>query len=343
MRSLSDVDRQISENFRVRLAEVLADEPQSKVRAALASIESEYGLNAVHGAESGLPLHDLLHGLNEPEWFPGIAVRFGLARQILDLGLIGYTALSCGDIGAALNVIYRYHALTSDAYQVLMAEEDDRVVVRLWVRPSHGSHRVVIGEEFATGFWQVLSELLPPTEDLGRARLAFAYPAPEYATQYYELMPSHISFDTGTTSVTIPSAWRDLRLKTADATVQQVCLAQCDQLMTGLAPGQRITDDVRRMILSVPSNRPIRLKDVARAMLTSPRTLERRLHKAGTSFRSIDLEVRMELAAQYLTLGSLSGQEIANVLGYSRPSAFFRAFKAWFGLTPGQFRASDTT
>jgi AraC-like DNA-binding protein len=78
-------------------------------------------------------------------------------------------------------------------------------------------------------------------------------------------------------------------------------------------------------------------------MLTSPRTLERRLHEAGTSFRTISLEVRMELAAQYVTLGSMSGQEIADLLGYSRPSAFFRAFKDWFGVTPGQFRATHTT
>jgi AraC-like DNA-binding protein len=51
----------------------------------------------------------------------------------------------------------------------------------------------------------------------------------------------------------------------------------------------------------------------------------------------------MELAAQYVTLGSMSGQEIADLLGYSRPSAFFRAFKDWFGVTPGQFRATHTT
>ena len=343
MRSLSDVDRQINESFRVRLTEVLDDEPPKKVRAALAALEPDCDVTTGQRVTSELALFDMLHGLNTPEWFPGITLRFGLARQILDLGLIGYTALSCGDIGAALNVIYRYHALTSDAYQVLMVEEDDHVVLRLWIRPAYGSQRMVIGEEFATGFWQVLSELLPPTEDLGRIRLAFDYPAPQYAERYSELMPSDISFDERVTSVTIPSAWRDLPLQTADVTVQQVCLAQCDQLLIGLEPGQRITDDVRRMILSVPSNRPVHLRDIARAMLTSPRTLERRLHEAGTSFRSIDLEVRMELAAQYLALGSMSGQEIASVLGYSRPSAFFRAFKAWFGVTPGQFRTAHAT
>jgi len=342
VRSRSDVDRQINENFWARLAEVLDDEPANTAKAASEAIGIEPASLAAEGAAGDIELHDVLEKLNASEHLPGIALRFGLARQILDLGLIGYTALSCGDIGSALNVIYRYHALTSDAYQVLMFEEDESVVLRLWIRPAHGPQRTVIGEEFATGFWQVLSELLPPSEDLGRVRLGFDYPAPEYAHKYLELMPSDVRFDDGVTSVTIPATWRDLPLQTADATVQQVCLAQCDQLLTGLEPGQRITDDVRRIIVSVPSNRPMHLKDVARTMLSSPRTLERRLHKAGTSFRAIDLEVRMELAAQYLALGSMSGQEIANVLGYSRPSAFFRAFKGWFGVTPGQFRTAQS-
>jgi AraC-like DNA-binding protein len=342
VRSRSDVDRQIDENFWARLEEVLDVEPPSVVKAAFEAIGIESASLADEGVAGDIELHDVLEKLNAPERLPGIALRFGLARQILDLGLIGYTALSCGDIGSALNVIYRYHALTSDAYEVLMAQEEESVIMRLRVRPIHRSRRTVIAEEFATGIWQVLAELIPPTEDQGHIQLAFDYPAPTYAEQYYELMPSDIRFDADVASVTIPLAWRDLPLQTADATVQQVCLAQCDQLLTDLRPGQRITDDVRRTIVSVPSNRPMHLKDVARTMLTSPRTLERRLHDAGTSFRTIDLEVRMELASQYLALGSMSGQEIANILGYSRPSAFFRAFKGWFGVTPGQFRTAQS-
>jgi len=119
MRSLSDVDHQINENFRARLSQVLDEEPGNKARTALAALETEHGSPTNKGVARDVALHDVLHGLNSREWFPGIVLRFGLARQILDLGLIGYTALSCGDIGAALNVIYRYHALTSDAYQVL--------------------------------------------------------------------------------------------------------------------------------------------------------------------------------------------------------------------------------
>lgn len=342
MRTLADVDRQIATSFRARLAEVLATEPDDRVISILAEIGIDWAAFERGGDMATAPdLYELLHALNSPERLPGIGLDFGLARRILDLGLVGYTALSCESIGSALNVVTRYHALTSDAYQVNRTRDSDGIVFRLWIRPNHQVRRLVIGEEFATGFWQVLTELLPVGADLSDVELAFDYAPPAYASRYRELMPCRIEFETPHTSVAIPESLLALGVETADEIVEQVCRVQCDQILAGLDSGQRITDDVRRLIASVPSNRSMSLDEAAHEMLTSPRTLERRLHEAGTTFRSIDLEVRMGLAAQYLELGSMSGQEISNVLGYSRPSAFFRAFKTWFGVTPSQYRTAS--
>jgi AraC-like DNA-binding protein len=50
-------------------------------------------------------------------------------------------------------------------------------------------------------------------------------------------------------------------------------------------------------------------------------------------------DVRKTLADRYLHEG-LSFAEISFLLGFSEPSAFFRAFKRWTGLTPYERRAS---
>jgi AraC-like DNA-binding protein len=50
-------------------------------------------------------------------------------------------------------------------------------------------------------------------------------------------------------------------------------------------------------------------------------------------------DVRRELAQRYLADG-LSIAEISFLLGFSEPSAFFRAFKRWTGKTPLEARAS---
>ena len=336
----ADVDSQIAANFRARLAQVVNQEPADRIAVGLARLGIDANSLIGSATPPGSPgLFETLKVLNQPDVSPGIALRFGLARQILDLGLVGYTVLSCRDIGSALDVVFRYHALTSDAYRVHMSEHDDAVAFRLWIRPTHTHLRQVISEEFATGLWQVLSELLPTTEDLSLIRLDFDCPAPTYSRLFGQLMSCSIGFDSTSTSVTIPAEWQGLTVQTADATVEQVCRVQCDQLLMGFSSGQRVIDDVRHVIASVPSNRQMRLEDVADTMMMSPRTLERRLSEAGASFRQIDSAIRMELATRYLALGSIPSQEISRLLGYSQPSAFFRAFRARFGVTPRQYAA----
>ncbi|MEO8877467.1 MAG: AraC family transcriptional regulator, partial [Polyangiaceae bacterium] len=55
-------------------------------------------------------------------------------------------------------------------------------------------------------------------------------------------------------------------------------------------------------------------------------------------FQTLRDETRRTLADRYLGEG-LSLSEISFLLGFSEPSAFFRAFKKWTGTTPIERRA----
>jgi len=325
MRQLGDIEGQIDANFKRRLDEV---------------VRTHYSDLSVPATTKGSIL-EMLDGLNTVGKAPGVVLRFGLARSILDLGLLGYTVLSCPDIGEALDVIYRYHALTSREYQVHLIEQGDQVVLRATARPAATIRRVVIGEEFATGFWVVLSELLPGTIDRDKIEMRFDYGEPEYGELYSELMPCRAVFGADRISLSFPAEWGALRLQTADATVEEVCRAQCAELLRGFDASAGIVDDVRRLLLNVPANRRPRLTEIADQLMMSARTLERRLQQAGHSFRRIDSEVRMELAAQYVSLGTMSGKQVASALGYSEPAAFYRAFKLWHGKTPLEFQSAQ--
>ena len=61
------------------------------------------------------------------------------------------------------------------------------------------------------------------------------------------------------------------------------------------------------------------------------------LRDEGTSFQAVREDVRRALAARYLE-DDLSIAEISFLLGFSEPSAFFRAWKRWTGLTPAESR-----
>ncbi len=80
------------------------------------------------------------------------------------------------------------------------------------------------------------------------------------------------------------------------------------------------------------------LAAAARTLGLSPRTLHRRLRDEGSGFRAIKDELRRERALARLekTRESIAG--IAAELGYSEPSAFFRAFQGWRGEAPSAHR-----
>jgi AraC-like DNA-binding protein len=80
--------------------------------------------------------------------------------------------------------------------------------------------------------------------------------------------------------------------------------------------------------------------NMARRLNVSKRSLQRRLSEEGTSFQKLLDETRFEMSDRYLKDTGLSLPEISYLLGFRETSSFFRAFHAWTGTTPGDYRTS---
>lgn len=78
--------------------------------------------------------------------------------------------------------------------------------------------------------------------------------------------------------------------------------------------------------------------EACRHLKIGRRSLQRELASAGTTFRQLLQEERARLARHYLTATDLSLTAISLLLGYSELSAFSRASKAWFGVSPSALR-----
>src|SRR5699024_6001128 len=78
------------------------------------------------------------------------------------------------------------------------------------------------------------------------------------------------------------------------------------------------------------------IKAIADSFNMNRRTLQRRLDAEGTEFSEIMETARQELAKHYLLGGGLPLAQITGLLGYTEQSAFQRAFRRWFGTTPGR-------
>ena len=79
-------------------------------------------------------------------------------------------------------------------------------------------------------------------------------------------------------------------------------------------------------------------KECAAYLKMDPQALHRRLSKEDTSFNQLKMQTRRDIAINLLYAKKLKVEDIARVVGFSEPSAFVRAFKAWTGKTPLAYR-----
>jgi len=80
------------------------------------------------------------------------------------------------------------------------------------------------------------------------------------------------------------------------------------------------------------------LETVAEIASVHLRTLQRALAAEGLSFREMLEQARYEVARQRLADSSMTVAEISQLLGYTEPTNFSRAFRRISGRTPSQYR-----
>ncbi|MCM1135574.1 MAG: helix-turn-helix transcriptional regulator [Clostridium sp.] len=82
----------------------------------------------------------------------------------------------------------------------------------------------------------------------------------------------------------------------------------------------------------------VALKDIAKQFSYHPNYISALLRReTGKSFSEILLEQRMERAASLLKRTDLPIEEIAQMLGYSNSSNFYKAFRVYYGKSPREY------
>ena len=78
--------------------------------------------------------------------------------------------------------------------------------------------------------------------------------------------------------------------------------------------------------------------DTANKLHMSRQTLYRNLQKENTTYRQVLAECQRKLSVNYIEQSDLSLESIAFLLGYSEVSVFQKAFRRWYGISPGEYR-----
>ena len=101
--------------------------------------------------------------------------------------------------------------------------------------------------------------------------------------------------------------------------------------------GVNVVQQVKDTLKSSLAGKRPTLQDVAQELGLGARTLQRRLTDAGFTFQQLLEDTRRELAGHYLKR-AMELAEVAFLLGFEDTNSFFRAFQAWEGVSPGEWR-----
>ena len=106
-------------------------------------------------------------------------------------------------------------------------------------------------------------------------------------------------------------------------------------LDTGASTRERVRSALLDMLPSGRSN----IQDVSDRLAMSKRSLQRHLADEALSYQDVLNDTRENLARHYLSRSSISQGEISFLIGFQDTNSFLRAFKAWTGMTPGEYRS----
>lgn len=105
-----------------------------------------------------------------------------------------------------------------------------------------------------------------------------------------------------------------------------------------IAAQSSLLDQVRILIRRRMASGKPDIAEIATDLGLSERTLQRRITEEGANYRGLLDEVRRNMGQQLLANTGNGIDEVAFLLGFQDTSSFYRAFRAWEGVTPAQWR-----
>lgn len=264
----------------------------------------------------------------------GLGLRIAEGISARHFGVVGYAALACNNLAEALQRMERYHASVYDANPARVEVLPDGVAVEWGIE--RGRPGALVDETAIASLVQLARDMTGHYWPL--RKVSFVNPPPVDIQPYRDFFGGEVVFNAPTTRLEFDASCLALPLRKSDPALAQLLDQQAEQLLQQVSQVPAIVDAWRRTLVPLIREGQTSLAALAQAHHTSPRTLQRRLSEQGTSFQQLLDDTRRHLAEAHLTDARLDLAEIALLLGYSEQSAFTRAFRAWTGLPPAQWR-----
>lgn len=268
-----------------------------------------------------------------------VGLRVGMQFRPASFLDVGYALSSAGTIKEALEINTRYQALTQEIVRTRLDISGGFARIRCApALPGVEEMRRVMEAVYAgyatIGFWLLRDEGSP----IEAMQFRHRDPGPATREVYETLFGKGVKF----------GAREDMMVFRADLVVRplpgenrdlvRLLTQRLETRLAALQEGVSLPVKVRNCLHSQMGRAKPGMAGTAKLLGYTERTLRRRLAEEGVTFAKLLQDARKEAAEIYVREGKLSLTEIAYATGYSDQSAFVRAFRGWYGTSPGAYQ-----
>lgn len=327
---------QVSAHILVGTAEAAAD-----VGLSLAPLLAKHGISEsqISSGEGKLPIHCVVGLLNDCaaqsdcDHFGLIIARYQPPGKF---AMVGQLIRFAATLGEAIDDAVRFSLLDSEYSEWYIEPHDNIIELVRHTRVSFDAPLAQIKMLALAVVYKTMNAVLQQRVQLRQVNLAIAPPTrQEHLKQFFS---APILFNQPKSSLVFAAETMGTPIPTADPDVHRLLREHLLHLEKRLSPADTLKERLRKHISQTLGSKHCNLEVTSDAWGMHPRSLQRALSRQKTSFREELLQIRMNLAQEYLLNSAISVGELSDILGYQNASAFSRAFKQQLGIAPEHWR-----
>jgi len=262
----------------------------------------------------------------------------GMLAQRSKIGtfaMMCHACISCPTLGEFLQRCTQFNALVSDCLTLQLrrdgeyaqysitpqpgAADEDELIIMILLSITHRLSNWVIGQTLALHSVEVTRQ------------------RPSYAHEYNALFLAPIHFAQQQNCLRFAARYLDMPIVQTEQDLSQFLSDPSIYLMSSPHSDKSLVSRTRTLIKgNVEGNFP-EFNTIAQTFHLTTATLRRRLRAEGSSYQQLKDDMRRDTAIYHLGRGKLTMEEVAESVGFSEPTSFFRAFKRWTGVTPRSY------
>jgi AraC-like DNA-binding protein len=269
---------------------------------------------------------------------PGFPIFVASALRPSDYNVIGFAAMTQGNLREAFHQAIRYQRVWTNANAWELEEKNGTATLR-FVTPE--GHRLGVRCNTECGVAEIVNagRVLSGTTAVP-LEIRFNHAAPDDLSAHEAFFKAPLRFGARDNAIVIDAKLLDTPLLKTDPELAKFFQRHGDAWLANRSKDESVTQRLEAVLVQTMRLGAPTIEDAARRLGMSTRTLRRRLTEEGSRFQDVLERSRCDLAKRYLAEPKLAVGEVAFLLGFSEPSAFHRAFKRWTGKTPLEHRRS---